>query len=144
MARDLATVIRLRQWEVDEQRRALAEWLAAEQRALDLQAALAEGLKAEQRIAAGNPMTSGLTYGPFATAYLAKQEELAQALANTRARIQQTQDRLAETFKELKTFEIAQAARDERARKELARKDQMVLDEVALNLHRRQGKTAGS
>lgn len=140
MPRDLATVIRLRQWEVDEQRRLLAEWMAAEQRALDLSAALAQGLKAEQRIAAAHPLTADLTYGSFAAAYLAKQEECAAALAEARANIQIVQDRLGEIFRELKTFEIAQAARDERERKEVERKDQIALDEVALNLHRREGR----
>lgn len=137
MGKDLATLIRLSKWGVDEKRRALAELLRREESIIDAQGALEEELRNEQRIATQDMEVAGFIYSGYAKRYMARREELAQALKNVRIMIAAAQDQLAEAYRELKTYEISQAARERREREEEARKERAVLDEIGLTLHRR-------
>jgi flagellar export protein FliJ len=121
---------------VDEKRRALAELERTEQDVLDRQQALRAEMLREQAAVRENP-AFGITFGAYVQRYKDQQERLAQSLVNIRKAIEVARDDLSSAFKELKTYEITQANRDLRDKHERDRKEQEVLDEIGLTLHRR-------
>lgn len=132
----LKGVIRLHKFQVDEKRRALAELQRQEQTILDRQAALRAELEREQAAVRENAAL-GIVFGAYAARYRQRRDQLAQALTELRRRITEAQDDLAEAFLDLKTYEITQANRDLREKKEREQKEQAALDEMGLMLHRR-------
>ncbi|WP_404384119.1 flagellar FliJ family protein [Caenispirillum salinarum] len=134
--RGLRGLIRLHKHQVDEKRRALADLERTEQEILDRQQALREEMVREQAAVREDPAL-GLTFGAYVQRHKERQERLAQSLANIRKAIEAARDDLSEAFKELKTYEITQANRDLREKHERDRKEQEVLDEIGLTLHRR-------
>lgn len=136
MAEDLYVLIRLKKWEVDEKRRALAELFRKEEQILDDLDKLALELLQEQKTAASNFQYS-ITYGKYAESYIKRRENLELSLIIVRQKVMQAQDELADLFQELKTYEISQENREKRRAEELKIKEQNKLDEIGLNLHRR-------
>jgi chromosome segregation ATPase len=132
----LATLVRLHRWQLDERRREvtnlerLIEQLQAESGRLN------EELASEQAVAreseAGNR-----AYGPFAQAIVVKQRRLAATIAEVETRAVAAREALAEAFRELKRHEMTLAERERRTKLALDRKNQVVLDEIGLNVHRR-------
>ncbi|MEK9661426.1 MAG: flagellar FliJ family protein [Alphaproteobacteria bacterium] len=53
------------------------------------------------------------------------------------SRISAARDEIADAFAEIKRFELIEAAQQERARKEAAKREQEELDELGLNVFRR-------
>jgi flagellar biosynthesis chaperone FliJ len=51
--------------------------------------------------------------------------------------IDAARDELAEAYRRLKTFEVTQEQREDAEEKEFNRREQIDLDEIGLNLHRR-------
>jgi flagellar export protein FliJ len=58
----------------------------------------------------------------------------------SKGQIEQARDALKDAFAELKKFELAAEAAEERARKKRDAREQTALDEVALGIFRRQAK----
>jgi flagellar biosynthesis chaperone FliJ len=54
--------------------------------------------------------------------------------------VELARDELAEAFRQHKTYEITQANRDRRAQEEADRQEQIVLDDVGQEIHRRKEK----
>jgi|GEM_PF-454688 len=133
---DLHAVIRLTTREVDDLRRQLGERLREEQGLLDHDRALDEALRREARVAETSP-EAAFTFGNYLTVHRRRKQEVADALVAIRGRIEALREALAEVFRRRKTYELAQEARAARAAAEQARKDQAVLDEVALTMYRR-------
>ena len=136
MAKDLHAVIRLRQWDVDEKRRAMGALLRREQEIVEQQHALEAELKREGE-AARKTEDAGFIFGAYYQRYQMRRDQLAQALTTLQGLIEKAQDELADAFRELKTFEISQENRDKREAEAENRKDQVALDEIAMPLHRR-------
>jgi flagellar export protein FliJ len=139
MARDLKGVIRFRKWELDEKRRALGELLRNEQGLIDALEKFEEEMVNEAKAATQNAVEGGITFGTYAVAAKARREQVELWLADVRQQIEIARDDLAQSFKEFKTFEIAQENRDREALKERESKAQKTLDEIALTIHRRKG-----
>ncbi|SDE82537.1 flagellar export protein FliJ [Rhodospira trueperi] len=133
---DLHAVIRLNKLEIDELRRQIGVLLREESDLVARDRALDEALARESRLADKHP-EAAYTFPAFLTAHRQRKADLAEALADVRARIETTRESLAELYRRRKTYELAQDARDKRAEQERARKDQAVLDEVGLTMHRR-------
>ncbi len=140
MAKGLKSVIRYHEWIVDEKRRALGQLLEREEQLVAERVAQDEELVIERDQARADPAGTGSTFTPYLQAWEMRRDRTEAMLADTRALIDQARDDLADAFKELKTYEIAQKAREEAERKELARREQMVLDEIAQTLHLRKGQ----
>ena len=139
MAGGLGALIRLHDWQVDEKRRALAEKLRiAEQLEAKLQELEAEAL-AESRIAAASPET-GLFYGRYVDGVRKRRGGLNQAIAAIEAEIVEAREAVREAFLQLKKFETAAERRAARETLERDRRDQGVLDEVALNTYRQKSR----
>lgn len=142
-AKGLKTLIRLSKFNVDEKRRVLTALQTREDHIIEEIRQGEAQLKEEQRLAAADATGVGFVYGAFQRAWMKRRDIMHQALAVVRQDIEKARDDLAEAFRELKTYEITQANREKREREEADRKEQVFLDEVGLNIHRRKDKEGG-
>ena len=140
--KNLHGLIRYHKWRLDEKQRALAELRNQEDHILADTARLEEAIKTEQRTAGANYEVA-FGYGNYARAAIGRREQFGRALAQVRARIAVASDELAECFREVKTYELAQEERDKREAEERRHKENLDLDETAQIGHRRrQGENA--
>ena len=132
----LDTIIRVHRWQLDERRQQLAELERLEERLRGEQRRLDDELAAEQRTAAASP-EAGFAYAAFAKALADRRAKLLVSLEGVQGQLAQARDALAESFAEVKRYEMAQATRDRRTRATAARKLQIQQDEVAMQIYRR-------
>lgn len=134
--RTLATLIRVHQYKLDEKRRELADFERLRADLTTRRDRLEAELAAEQA-AAKTVECGAFAYGGFALGVISRREKLAASLAEIDVRIEAAREEVAAAFQELKRYEIVLAARQKKLRAELDRKEQMRLDEVSLDMHRR-------
>lgn len=129
-------LIRLRKWQLDGERRKLAE---LEQHRADIHAGIEQlqrDLMAEQEVASVSE-SAGYTYGGFAQAVIARREELFTRLADANQAVEAQHQVVREAFEELKRYEIAAERARERAEAERDRAEEIEDNEIALQQHRR-------
>lgn len=135
--RGLPTLIRVKRWEIDAQRRrvagAEARVAACEQEVARFEIAV---VREQQQARADAIGAYGYAAG-YANAVIAKRRELADALSAAQLIAEAERAHLTEAFAELKRFELAQEAREARERQEAARRETIEMDELGLELHRR-------
>ncbi len=132
----LPTLIRVRQWELEEKRRKLADLQGLEAQLDEAIARLDDEVKMEQGVAAAsNEIT--FAYAPYAQAAIERRRTLVASLEEVRQQIVAAHEEVTIAFQELKKYEIAQDNRRKRARIETNRREQIVLDEIAIESHRR-------
>jgi flagellar protein FliJ len=136
MAKNLNTLIRLNEWNVDERRRELGQVLRALAELEDGLERLRQEVVKEQNAAMAAPDEAGLFYGNYAQAVIGRRQKLNEGIQRMEAQIAAAREKLNEAYRELKKFEVAQKTRDAREAQELARRDQNVLDEIGLQLFR--------
>jgi len=135
------SLIRLHRWQLDEQRRRVAELeqliakLQAEMQRLDSEQA------AEQTAAAKSP-EAAFAYGSYAGAVIDRRQKLARSLAEAEQKTAEAREALAEVFQEVKRYEIAAAKRILHQRLQDDRVQQNDMDEMAIEIHRRTGQDA--
>jgi flagellar FliJ protein len=132
----LDSLVRLHRWQLDEQRRQLAELegLAGRLRAE------AERLAAEQvreQATAARSIEAGSAYGGYARRLIERRDKLAQSLAAVEQEIVAARDAVNNAFQEMKRYETAAANRAAQRQRRLARAEQRVLDEIGLEMFRR-------
>ena len=136
-SQEIKTLIRVQSWTVDEQRRILNQLLDREHvliedgKRMDLQ------LIAEQQVAAADPAMAGYSYVAFAKAHGIKRANINVTLAALKVEIDRQRDAVAEAYRELKVLEEVQKNWRKAEQLEEARREQIDLDEIAQNLHRR-------
>lgn len=135
-AKGLKTLIRLSKFNVDEKRRVLTALQTREDQVIDEIRQAEEQLVREQRMASENQAVA-FAFAAFYQAWAHHRHALEQALMAVRQQIEVARDELAEAFREQKTYEVTQANREKREREEADRKEQIFLDEIGLNMHRR-------
>lgn len=135
----LKILIQLSEWDVDEKRRALGELLGLRQ-ALEDQAAELEHELAREQAAAGDDPQALLHYGTYAHTVIERRERIAESIRQMEEKIDEAREILGEAHRELKKYEIGEQMRAEREAAELARREQIIMDEIGLQSHRR--KTA--
>lgn len=133
----LPGLIRLHQWKVDEQRRKVTELeILSEQ--FEAQVANLEADIEREGRTRGDDLESGRAFSAFLSGALRRRQNLRGTIAELRQQISDAKDDLADAYRELKSYEIAQANRERRE----ARKDQLreraKLDEIGLGMYRRQ------
>lgn len=136
MGKDLHTLIRLGKWHVDEKRRVLGALHTREEQILAAIRDMDARLAAEHALVKSN-MAMAVTWAAFYRNYLIRREAAEQQLAEVRRQIEVARDDLAESFRELKSYETAQAGRDRREAEERDRKERIFLDEIGLQGYRR-------
>ncbi len=135
----LDTLIKLHRWQLDEQRRRVAEFetlaekLRAEMQRLDSEEDF------EQRVATDSPEGS-YAYGAYARALIERRSKLAQSVQETEQQIVSARAALADAYAEVKRYEIAAANRLLAKHRGIERIRQQELDEVALAGFRRKEK----
>lgn len=139
MPRDLTGVIRYRKHIVDEKRRALGELLRQDDLLRQSLSDLETEMRREADIAGADSQGVGIGYGYYLQRAKERRDSLSAAIQELARRIDKAQEEVRESFKELKTFEIAQENRDEAERQEREAKDQQALDGIAIDQHRRKG-----
>ncbi|HUA56401.1 MAG TPA: flagellar FliJ family protein [Candidatus Sulfotelmatobacter sp.] len=132
----LPTLIRVRQWELEEKRRKLAD---LEGLAVQLEEAIArldDEVKMEQGVATASTEVS-FAYAPYAQAAIERRRTLKASLEDVRLQIEAAAQEVTAAYQELKKYEVANDARRRRARVEASRREQIVLDEIAIEGFRR-------
>ncbi len=132
MAKGLETLIRLNEWSVDQKRRKLGEVLRlidgfeAEAQKLE------EDLLAEQVAAASSPNEAGFLYGYYADRVIDRRAIIQISIQQLEKDADQAREEVSQAYQELKKYETALDVRKKREDAEVARKDQLVLDEVGM------------
>lgn len=143
MAANIKNLIRLHEWNVDEKRRKLGELLRLQGELEDQMNQLEKDLVREQKAAAADPALAGLTYGEYAKQVIQRRENLQGSIDQMEFVIGHAQEELSEAYRELKKYEIVDRNRQRRYEEQQSRREQSMLDEIALNQHRRKTAKAG-
>lgn len=133
----LNTLIRLAKFEVDERRRAMKVLLEREDEILRAIAELDDHVRIEAEAARNEP-DFATSYGTFLRRARSERASLLEKLEELRPAIEAARDALAEAFEELKKVEITRDNRKEEIKREEERREQIELDEVGLQSHRRE------
>ena len=132
MAKGLETLIRLNEWSVDQKRRRLGDLLRlidgfeAESRKLE------QDLIIEQAAAAASPNEAGFLYGYYADAVIDRRAIIQISTQQLKKEADEAREEVSQSYRELKKFKTAMEARKKREKAELARKEQLELDEVGM------------
>ncbi len=132
----LKNLIRLHKWRLDEKRQTVAD---LERLGDDLQTQL-QRLKLEadeeHALAAGSDDVR-FAYPAYAAAAREKREILSESLVEITERIEAAQDEVMVAFRELKRLEVSLETHQRRERANAERREQLRLDEIAIEGHRR-------
>lgn len=133
----LPGLIRLHQWKVDEQRRKVTELeILADQ--LESQVSrLQEDIEREGRTS-GEDVAASAAFSAFLKGALQRRENLRGSIEEVRQQISDAKDELADAYRELKSYEIAQANRDRREAQKRGLRERIKMDELGLAMYRRQ------
>lgn len=141
MAANIKSLIRLHEWNVDEKRRKLGELLRLQDELREQLKQLEAQFEREKKAAAADPTGAGLTFLAYAETVRQRRDNLNDSITQMDMVINHARDELSEAYQELKKFETVEKNRQRRYELEQNRREQIMLDEVALNQHRR-GKKA--
>ena len=131
--------IRLHKWTVDEAQRRLGELMRlADRLRQDLADLEAEAIR--EQAAALQSLEASMTYGAYAARVIERREKLNRSIVEVDGQVEQAREALKDAFAELKKFELAAEAAEERARKKRDAREQTTLDEVAIGIFRGQTK----
>ena len=131
----LNNLIRLHKWRLDEKRQTLAD---LERLGDDLQTRL-QTLKLEadqERALAARSDDVRFAYPAYAAATGDKRATLSASLVEITERIEAAQDEVTTAFRELKRLEISLETHERRQRAVAERREQIRLDEIAIEGHR--------
>lgn len=133
MKSSLQTLTRIQKFNIDEQRKILAEHLSEENKLEKQLISLNEQFVQEKAFAQTNPSLGD--FGAYTKRYILHREELEQNLLEVRQKIETVRDIMADMFKEQKTYEIVEESRKQRRNKESDAKEQKTLDEIGTNTY---------
>ncbi|UTW58094.1 hypothetical protein KFE96_14890 [Kordiimonas sp. SCSIO 12603] len=130
MIESLQNLIRLRKWELDEARRVLAEML--EER--DEMVRRIEAIDAEMADQSKNSELEvfATSLGAYMEGSRKQQKIIYDQIVQKDTVIEEQQDKVAESFRELKTYEIALEQQQKKKAQKLAKFEQDMLDEQGL------------
>lgn len=134
--KSLLTLIRLKQQQLDEKRLVVTR-LESEVATIN---SMIENLDIEVVVeseAARGDADSSFGYGSYISSARARRRGLVERLAQVGEKIALAADEVADAFREMKRFELAQSLADQRAAAESNRREQAVLDEVGMAAYRR-------
>lgn len=136
MMRNRESLIRLHKFQVDEKRRKVAELEIMLTEFQSRERELDRHVKAEQE-RAGISDVAHFAYPMFAKSVMRRRENILQSIQGLERQLEDAKDELAGAFRELKKYELMEDNRKRKVRKEVMRVEQIQIDEVALNIHRR-------
>ena len=131
MAKGLETLSRLNEWNVEQKRRKLGEIMGLIDRCEGEARKLEEDLVKEQAAAASSPSEAGFLYGNFAERVIDRRAIIQLSIQPVETQADEAREEVSEAYRDLKKYEKALEARKKREEKEIERKEQIVIDEVA-------------
>ncbi|MEE3627071.1 flagellar FliJ family protein [Nitrospirillum sp. BR 11752] len=141
--KSLKTLIRLHKNEVDEKRRHLTQ-LREHDDQLTLRRQQFEAQVEMERQLSGTSVDMAVAFANFLPQIKLQRNALEQARQQLLIAIHRAEEDLAQAFQELKRFELAEEERIRKEKAELARKEAMMLDEIAAQRHLRQQEEGGT
>ncbi|MFT5182488.1 MAG: flagellar FliJ protein [Alphaproteobacteria bacterium] len=139
----LFTLIRLKQEQLDEKRLVLTR-LETEVATIN---SMIENLDIEvacESEAARGDAKSSFGYGSYIAAARARRTGLEARLDQVGEKIEVAADEVADAFREMKRFELAQSFADQREAADAARREQILMDDVGMTGYRRARAPNGS
>lgn len=134
--KSLPTLIRLKQQSLDEKRVVLTRFETEAANIVSMIENLAVEVACETEAARGDASNT-YGYGNYLARARARRTGLEARLAEVRDLIAAAADEVADAFREMKRFELAQTFSDQREAAEAARREQAILDDVGLTGYRR-------
>ena len=136
----LHSVIRVHRWQLDEKRRALADLESLAER-LSLELRRLDEEVDRERAVVGHGAASGTDFANYMKAVQMRREHLTESREQVERQIAAASKEIAESYRDLKKYEIAQSDRDRNAQLRRNRRETAILDEIAVTGHNR--RTAG-
>lgn len=133
--RNKESLIRLHRFQVDERRRQVADLELMLEEFHRREDDLNRQVKYEQD-KAGITDVGHFAYPMFAKSMLARRENILQSIEEISTQLTAAKDELADSFQDLKKYELVEENRKRRAKKEAVLLEQKDMDEVSLNIHR--------
>lgn len=133
-------MIRLHKWQLDEKRRNLVDLEKMRDEIYQKLQDLQNELVSEQKKVAESSVVS-ISYGGYAQQVIVRRGNMENSIAEINVSIEEMKDQVAESFKELKKYEVVEQREREREIAERSRRQQIDMDEMAINMHRRQQQT---
>lgn len=133
MNKSLKTLSRIQKFNIDEQRKLLAEKMDEEAAVINNIKLLDERYEAEKIFSKDNPGVGD--FGLYTKRYLKIRRAEEERLRRIRLEIEAIRDKISEMFKEQKTFEIVDEHRAKAERRENEQKEQKMLDEIGTNAY---------
>ena len=137
MGTDYKSLIRIRQWALDEERRQLGQLNAAMNTIEREIEQLRLNYEREQQAAAEADFIAASGFGNYTEGMIKRREQLQTAKASLEVQIEGKTEEVREAFQELKKYELAQEALEEREAAEEARRETIELDDIAIEGHAR-------
>ncbi len=132
----LKSLIRVHTWALNEKRRKLAGMVQLRERLNDDLRRLREEQEREQK-AASSSFEGTIAYPTFIAAALERRKRLRNSIANLEPAIEAAREEVNAEFQEVKSYEIAQDNLARRQQRDRARREQILLDDLGGQLHRR-------
>lgn len=133
-------LVQLREFELDERRRDSGTILSEINSLQDEINRLHVELKSEQKIA-GESLEARFLYNEFASSVIRKREWLTAAIKLKEEEYDRAREKVAEAYREMRKAEIIRDEMIEKNKKHEQALEQVELDEIAQNIHRRRIKS---
>lgn len=130
-------LIRFQKWKVDEQRRVVGELEGNKAQYTNKIDEMEASVEREKNLWNDNQMDS--TFGVYLNRIKKQRDDFEEVIATIQIDIDKERDVLRELFQDLKQFEIAQANRVAAAKNKEAKAEEAELNDIGIQLHRRQG-----
>ncbi len=132
----LPTLIRVYRWELEEKRRQLADREELRDEFVRELRRLEKSLIENQKAAAYSTEVAS-TYGQYAVQVIERRKVLKQSIEEAQTVVNEAADTVHKAFQEVKKYETAQERIEARLLKEENRREQIELDDIGLNMFRR-------
>ncbi|MZR30189.1 hypothetical protein [Sneathiella litorea] len=135
----LDSLIRVHKWKLDEKRRELADFENLRAGFVKQLRSLEEEQQREQDVAGNNPEV-GFSFANYVAAAKQQRENIQASIAEVDDKLTELNEEVRVLYQELKKYQVALNAREVREKYERNRIEQMGLDELAIELHRRKSR----
>lgn len=133
--KNLATLVRLHKWRIDESTRKLADLDSLATRLRGQITDIGDGLAAEAPLAAAS-VESAASYSSFLQVEIGRRRTLEHSLVDLEQEIVRAREQIAAAYSELKAYEITLERKRKHATRMRDRRQQSLLDEIGQTLHR--------
>lgn len=139
---DLKSLIRVRKYAVEQKQKFLSELYRQAESLVQQKEAMLKQLAEEEEKVHGMDVEMLTYFGPYSEAVKGRVEDIEQSMVKLNRRIEIAREDMRAAFAELKKIEITQERREDEEGKELKKKEDDELDEIAIQVFRRNEENA--